>query len=285
MFARLLAHLGLGDDDNSSTGKTSAAYEEAARAYLPGVLIRHCGLNVIPFVPVHRLQFEIGATAGVESLEWNFRAPVRVKSTPPSAPTKNQTFIIYPAQDSYLRPDARVPRAISPLKSRGETVKCDYLAIFEVTTGPQWAKSLLLRLEERLYVTLERYKVVALERGDVHITDVVAVVGVVSPFSCQRSVAHNMAGGRFPLLHAMQEHARFVFVHLPCEGSEADVATVAGRSAEDAPMGGLQHFHAPHTARELSTPPSVGMLPAPCHTARVLTLRRRFRRECCSRIQ
>jgi hypothetical protein len=49
---------------------------------------------------------------------------------------------------------------------------------------------------------------------------VVAVIGVVSPFSCQRSISKNLTAERFPLLHAMMAAHRFVFMRLACHDEE-----------------------------------------------------------------
>jgi hypothetical protein len=84
------------------------------------------------------------------------------------------------------------------------------MAIFEITTSVDWAKPLLPRLEARLRVTLDRAR--ALADGIEGILDVCAVIGVVSPASCQRSVAARVAAGVFPLLSTMMHNGRFVFL-------------------------------------------------------------------------
>jgi exonuclease VII large subunit len=230
---RRLLEMQAGEDVASAA--TPVFYEEQARTMLRDVLRFRCGLKIVHGDRVHRLHGEIPAYAEleVESVEWDFRAFVAVDAGPVPYPGKTADFIIYPDHAAYRRPPALIePRHLSPLKvplpdDTLGLVACDYVAIFETTTSDNWnkskgaRKSLLQRLEERLRVTLERAKSVS--PMTTSISDVVAVVGVVSPFSCQRSMVSDVAA--FPLLAELLDRSRFVFVNqslvLPAVGRNA----------------------------------------------------------------
>ena len=188
---------------------TPAAYEEGGRAYISGELERRFGLRAVLGASAHRLEGEIVDDARF-SFEWDFRMPVTV-SVAPTHPGKAADFLIYPDMGQYVCPPRPASgRHLTPSKLPGsaELPLCDYVAIFEITTSDRWSTSLLPRLEARLRVSLDRAR--ALTDGIEDILDVCAVIGVVSPFSCQRSVAARITAGAFPLLSAMMHSGRFV---------------------------------------------------------------------------
>jgi len=71
---------------------------------------------------------------------------------------------------------------------------------------------MMTRLNERLAKTLDRAKEEAFVSNDARITDLVAVVGVVAPTSCNDSVSTTMSKGNdVPLLlKEMMDAKRFV---------------------------------------------------------------------------
>ncbi len=207
--------------DDATTAETPAAYESRARRTLISELERHCGLRVLTGASTHRLQGDI-LGAGGRSVEWDFRAPVTVFDVPPSHSSASDEFIIYPKHPSYARPPRpSEPRTLTPTKVVGGAAAppCDFLAIFEVTTKEKWSAELLPRLEERLFLSLDRARSNATSEI-AGILDVVAVVGVVSPFSCQRSVAQRLATNSHRLLGEMATAGRFVFIEMEASPSE-----------------------------------------------------------------
>jgi hypothetical protein len=126
----------------------------------------------------------------------------------------------------YVRPmRPAAPRILTTTKTAGGTAPpaCDFLAIFEMTTAEKWAANLLERLEERLRVSLDRAR--SLADGVASVLDVVGVVGVVSPFTCQRSVAARLgrqeSAEALRLLRELAGAARFVCIELEVSPSEA----------------------------------------------------------------
>lgn len=185
---------------------TPAAYEEGGRAYISGELERRFGLRAVLCASAHRLEGEIMDDAH-SSVEWDFRMPVTV-SAAPTHPGKAADFLVFPDKDQYARPpQPAIGRHLTPSKLPGgaEPLPCDYAAIFEITTSGYWPKALLPRLEARLRVSLDRAR--ALTAGIEGILDVCAVIGVVSPLTCQRGVAARITAGVFPLLSAMMHSA------------------------------------------------------------------------------
>ena len=189
-------------------------------------------------------RLEGGIVDGGRSAEWDFCAPVTVISLPPPAAAADASFFIYPAHEAYIRPQRpQQPRYLTPTKAPGalHPFACDFIAVFEITTSSNWAKLLLIRLEERLRVSLQRACAMdgasadggggsgggssdgkgsssASDRKALGILDVVAVIGVVSPFSCRRGVAARLAAdGALVLLREMAQAGRFVCLVLEDE--------------------------------------------------------------------
>ena len=99
-----------------------------------------------------------------------------------------------------------------------------------MTTSDKWAKpssrSFLLDLiEARLRISLMRAQTTSCD-NTLQIDNVVAVVGVVGQYHCQKSVAMNVKVVSCPLLNRLMQVARFVFVkqHLQEEAFDASLA-------------------------------------------------------------
>lgn len=230
-FKELLA----GED--AATVKTPADYEEAARPLLRDtVLPQWLGL-----LPLAGTLLERGE-GQISSFQWDFRAPVRVSTLPPSGPPTGASLVVYPSYPAYQRPSPPpaqqhyVERHLTPTKVPGAAAPpvAHFMAVFEVTIAPTWSSldpgSLLWRLEERLAVSLQRATALQ-DPADplLDITDVVAVVGVVGVFNCKRSVGTLMSRpGAPPLLRKLMDQARFVFVHQHY-GDRSDAASSPSR--------------------------------------------------------
>ena len=165
------------------------------------------------------------------AFEWDFCAPVVVLDGEPEAPSADEGFLIFPTHARYdrpLRPPA--PRNLTPTKTAGGALAaCDYLAIFEVTTAEQWSKKLLKRIERRLRVSLDRARSQpGVGDGIINVLDVVAVVGVVSPFNCLQSVVYKLRvaapdeADALRELRLMAAACRFVWLGMETSPSEAD---------------------------------------------------------------
>ena len=229
--------------EEGATMKTPAEYEEAARPFLRDVVLpQWLGLLPLAGTLLER------AEGDLSGFQWDFRAPVRVSTLPPSGPPPGTSIIVYPSYERYQRPPPPpVERHLTPTKVPGATALpvAHFMAIFEVTTASSWssleAGSLLWRLEERLTVSLQRATALQVEGDDpLDITDVVAVVGVVGAFNCKRSVSTLMQRvGAPPLLRMLMEQARFIFVYQhygdpseggssPSHGGDREKAVMAG---------------------------------------------------------
>ena len=222
---------------------TPADYEIAGRQHLLAIFEDTFGLRVMQNASPHRLQGGIECTQHSDSLEWDFRVPVMCSGTAPAHPGKRGDLVIFPDMDSYIRPafPARA-RRLTPTKLPGAVVDTasDFMAIFEITIAARWARDLSARLEQRLAVTLDRARALQLEGQDVAswgVLDVVAVVGVVATTSCQQSVPHHVTKAATPLLHAVMEAGRFVFVRLPFSGSPLRGSTGGSSAAHQSPEG------------------------------------------------
>ena len=95
---------------------------------------------------------------------------------------------------------------------------CDFIVIFEITTSRTWTvggRPLLLRLEQRLRVTLDRARAMEADIPN-DILSVCALVGIVAPASCQESVTAKMENaardGSLPHLSKIMGEGRFVFL-------------------------------------------------------------------------
>jgi hypothetical protein len=217
--------------DDDATPFTPVDYEQSARTFLRDyVLPQWFGLQVVHGVRLERLEGDM-VHDGSANTQWDFRAPVMVAHFPPSLPSQGPDLVIYPTWPAYVRPPKPLsPARLTPTKVAGasEPPAADYMAIFEVTIQDQWARadrdgsSLLTRLEERLIVTLARANA---ERGaataELGILDVVAVIGVVGVFSCQRNISTVRAASvrndairpaASSLLWKLMDAGRFVFV-------------------------------------------------------------------------
>ena len=240
-LAKIAAALRNGADEASAA--TPAGYVERGRRLLRAQLERRCGLRILAGAALQRL--EGGAIdADGRSVEWDFCAPAAISSLPPSAAAEDASFAIYYTHAAYIRPlRPQQPRHLMPSKAPGELhpIACDFMAVFEITTSSNWAKLLLICLEERLRVSLQRACAMdgasadggggsgggssdgkgsssASDRKALSILDVVAVIGVVSPFSCRRGVAARLAAdGALVLLREMAQAGRFVCLVLEDE--------------------------------------------------------------------
>ena len=202
-------------DDSGTSVLSDAAYEDMARLKLPAILLERCGLEVVRGADASR--------TGLEGLEWDFRVPVLIAATQPHPNSSAGVFETFPRKAFYTRPPAIEARIVSPTHSSGAETGSSayYLAILEVTVASKWThrsssrEGLLERLEQRLFLSVER----AFSNGLIStrkVTDLVAVVGVVAPEPYSESVRSRMAEpGVLPLLKAMMEAGRFVFIGLP----------------------------------------------------------------------
>lgn len=217
--------------EEGASAVTPADYEEAARSFLCDVVLpQWLGLVPLAGALLARAAGDVHVE-GHTDVQWDFRAPVRVSALPPSCPAaRGASMVVYRGFPAYVRPDPPpIERYLTPTKVPGAAAPPDahYMAIFEVTTTKKWSRgreSLLWRLETRLAVSLERAKAMQAEGATpLDITDVVAVVGVVGPFSCEESVNRLMArydGGESavpPNLRKLMDAARFIFVFQPFE--------------------------------------------------------------------
>ena len=222
-FQRLLLN-SLADD--AASAATPPQYEERGRLFLAAQFERRFGLRILGNV-YERAAGEL-RVAGLDdsdsprSSQWDFRAPVNVNDGAASHPRKADDFVIYPAKELYVRPGRRErARILTPTKTMGSggvlvDVSSDYMAVFEVTNGEfsrsQRKPGLLQRLEERLRISLDRAH--SIDGSISGILDVVAVVGVVSPFSCHQHVGEKCVAAAFPRLFEMMAAARFVWLKL-----------------------------------------------------------------------
>lgn len=188
-------------------------YERHARAQLHGKLVDHCGLEVARGAPLDR--------PGLLGQQWDFRAAVRCAASrgdPRNVPGEFEAFM---SEDGYLRPPNIPTRIVTPTKAGGaaEPTAAEYLAVFEITTSRRWARgerSLLPRLEKRLRLSVERARAHGVLTGQQTVTDLIAVVGVASPYGCSHSVCTQMDVEPTPYanLKAMMDAGRFVFVRV-----------------------------------------------------------------------
>lgn len=233
--AARLAAIQRGLFEASSSAFTPDDYELSATSILPRLLSERCGLRVVSDVATTRLEGEIPSFGAVPSVEWDFRAPVTVDSVPASRPSKASDFHIYPDRSAYIRPSQpSSPRNLTPTTHPlgSAPPACHFMAVFEVTTADNWntkpragGSSFLQRLEERLFVSVERAKAAGATGptggAGLSVLDVVAVVGVVSPHVCEQSMAASstLKGSGFcrlfPMLSAMRDAGRFVCFKLP----------------------------------------------------------------------
>jgi len=216
--------------DDNATHFTPADYEESARFFLRDTVLPHwLGLLVVPGVRIERLEGDISG-AGYNNFQWDFRAPVTVSSLPPSQCGKSSNFVVYPSWDSYTRPEkpsSSIRLTPTKVANAREPPVADFMAIFEVTITSKWAdfkdgQSLLTRLEERLFVSLARANALrSADTPELNILDVVAVVGVVGVFNCQRKIAtvraesitnDTIRPASSSLLWKLMDAGRFVFV-------------------------------------------------------------------------
>ena len=232
--------------DTDSTAATPASYEEAGRQYLLANLEDVCGLRVVQFASAQLLRREIFYS------EWDFRAPVNCLGAGARNATKSHDFIIYHDHEAYLRPPKPArskPLTPSIIGDSARPIISDFMAIFEMTVEPKWVKRLVPRIEQRLMVTLDRARAMqAAHEGEeaaasgaqpaLGILDVVAVIGVVSPTSCQRSMPAHVTRASTPLLFALLEAGRFVFIRQPYAGSPRPKSVGARCGSELASVAG-----------------------------------------------
>ena len=196
-----------------ASAATPKEYEDAGRTFISDELERRFGLRAIAGASPNRV---------IDDSQWDYRMPVTVSGTPPTHPGKQgEEFIIFPAMERYTCPPRpAMGRQLTPTKTPGAAAPpaCDYIVIFEITTSRTWpagSRPMLLRLEQRLRVTLDRARSMAADIPD-DILSVCALVGIVAPASCQESVAAKMENavrnGSLPHLSKMMGEGRFVFL-------------------------------------------------------------------------
>ena len=198
-------------------------YECTARGLLFGKLVDYCGLEVARGTALDR--------RSLMGQQWDFRAPVRCAATRGDSRNVNGIFEAFLSEEGYIRPPNIPTRVVTPTKAGGaiEHIAAEYLAVFEITSGPNWTRGqrpLLPRLEKRLRLSLERAKANGYLAPQQTITDLIAVVGVVSPHECSDSVCARMdvevpEGELHPFAHlkAMMDVGRFVYIKVPKSGS------------------------------------------------------------------
>ena len=197
-----------------ASAATPKEYEDAGRAFISDELERRFGLRAIADASPNRV---------IDDSQWDYRMPVTMSGAPPTHPGKQgEEFVIFPAMERYVCPPRpKEGRQLTPTKTPGAASPpaCDYIVIFEITTSRAWSAGrsspMLLRLEQRLRVTLDRARATAADIPD-DILSVCALVGVVAPASCQESVAAKMESaarsGSLPHLTKMMREGRFVFL-------------------------------------------------------------------------
>jgi hypothetical protein len=224
VLARIEARLGSveakmdADDAITFVSPTGLQYEIDADKGIDDLLERFCGLRVL--AGRRSIAARDAASGGVE---WDGRFFVTFASWSPIA---SDNFYVYGSGGAgFSRPESVQLRQLSPTKH----AKAQYYAVFEYTLYPDWygdvkialldgsvrgRKGLLLRLERRLNICLERFKAAG-NAPTSDILQVVSVVGVVSP-------GHNAAiieemldvpSCPVPLLHSMYRARRFVHFH------------------------------------------------------------------------
>jgi len=247
-FQRLLLDR-LGDD--AASAATPPQYEERGRLFLAAQFERRFGLRLLGNA-YERAAGELrvagdDGSGSPRSSQWDFRAPVNVNDGAASHPHKAEDFVIYPAQEFYVRPVRRErARILTPTKTMGSSgvlvyVSSDYMAVFEVTNGEfsrsQRKPGLLQRLEERLLISLDRAR--SIDASISSILDVVAVVGVVSPFSCHQHVGEKCVAAAFPKLFEMMTAARFVWLQLNSADGGVDSGGCGGAGGGGGGGGGV----------------------------------------------
>jgi hypothetical protein len=230
--------LAIGDHKAQALRKV---YEDLGRGLIAKELGPRFGLRiVVGAVGPSRAEGEIrDPTSADPSAQWDYRMPVVVLGPPPTIPTATKDFLVYghsaytrppaPAQGRHLTPTKAV-RGGGPPASAEELplILCHYMAIFEITMAKSWvARSVLARLERRLYVSLDRARAQDLSINN--ILDVVAVVGIVAPNSFTKEVVKTVEAKLYPHLHAMMGAGRFVWLMKaaidPLAGSPRTVAS------------------------------------------------------------
>ena len=193
---------------------TEEAYEIFARTALPAILLRRCGLEVVPGVDLQRSM--------LMGQEWDVRAPVTVAVTEPSSNAELGILEVFPSKPTFVRPPRIPARHVTPSKFGDPPVEPDahYQALFEITTTIKWTarrpgqEAMLVRLEKRLRVSLERARECGYLRGDESITSLAAVIGVVAPSPYAVSVRDMMASSPYVLLNEMMSAGRFVYINV-----------------------------------------------------------------------
>jgi hypothetical protein len=231
----LTSRLAIGDHKVQALRKV---YEDLGRGLIAKELGPRFGLRIMDgAVGPSRAEGEIhDPTSADPPAQWDYRMPVIVLGPPPAIPTAAKDFLVYghsaysrplaPAQERHLTPKA--VRGGGPPASAEEPplILCHYMVIFEISMT--WvARSLLARLERRLYISLDRAR--AQDLGINNILDVVAVIGIVAPNSFTKEVAKTVVAKSYPHLHAMMTAGRFVWLMKaaidPLAGSPRTVAS------------------------------------------------------------
>lgn len=212
-------------------------YEELANRATDRLLLRFSGLVV-----------DRGGRRSIPSsdvaagyMQWDARYSVSV-ATDWTPPPPSPEFYVYGGHNAYLPPPMlKAPRQLSPSKDMPKT---SYLAVLEFTQHGDWTKtwtpdtgktrkSLLVRIEERLRVTLQRAGAAGVElptTSDDAVKHVVALAGVVGQYECRESVEDllSKSPSLFPLTAAIFKAHRFVFFRLHAFSPTASIARSGG---------------------------------------------------------
>ena len=225
-------------DEESTTSDLGydLEYGRFVRRMLFGKLVKHCGMETARGTALDRRTL-LGE-------QWGFRAAVRCAGTLGDPRNVDGVFEAFMSEEGYIRPPSIVTRDIMPTKTAGGAtvlIAAEYLALLEISDGPNWTRGsrpMLPLLEKQLRLSLERAKAKGYLTAEKTITDLVAVVGVASPYECSDSVCdhmdvhgHEERGELHPFAHlkALMDVGRFVFIRVPKAGSPS--ANAAGGDA------------------------------------------------------
>jgi hypothetical protein len=221
-LAELQAELKEHSEGFSVVSPTGGQYQTFIDGRINELLEHFCGLR------------DAGGRRGIPAsdpasgnIEWDGRFSVMLLPDW-TAPVADLNFTVYGGFTSFHRPplEGMQTRRLSPTKSYPPA---HYFAVMEYTAHSEWwrelfdkgkktiRRSLLSRLEERLVITLDRFKAARNPRKST-ILDAVAAVGVVSPVDNKANVDSVMGGGSscpYPLLYQMMFAGRFVHFTVP----------------------------------------------------------------------
>jgi hypothetical protein len=208
---------------------TAVAYKNAASAKMDGWLMHFCALKVVKDSK-RRLPTTDSSADGIE---WDCRLKVERVGTgdiTPLSPLDPTHMVVYgKGPYSVVDVDGLHVRKLSPEEG---SAGLQFFAVFEYTMRDRWLDdityerpgsgkkdkrtSLLRALDVRLAKCVKRAAAAENKsENEVSVTDIVAVVGVVSQASWQDGVETTLSGypTLFPHLHSMYRARRFIFIH------------------------------------------------------------------------